>query len=78
MAQQSEDYNYQNPAKRRYQQASKPHAALGTMATDPICREAVDRASSPKSQYDGETYYFCGEDHRDEFEREPTKYLTSR
>ena len=40
-------------------------------ATDPVCGMTVDRAKAVTAERAGRTYYFCSEDCREAFEREP-------
>ena len=47
------------------------------MATDPVCKMAVDEEKAPYSlEYKGEKYYFCGLGCKERFDRHPDKYLT--
>jgi len=55
------------------------------VADDPVClyegdlgcvRVRVDE-KTPRAQYAGKTYYFCAEDCRREFEKNPEKYLSA-
>ena len=44
----------------------------------PVCGMPVEITSdTPSSEYDGETYYFCGESCKESFDREPQKYLVT-
>ena len=46
------------------------------MAMDPVCGMEVDPATaSQKTEYRGQTYYFCAPGCRKAFESEPDKYL---
>lgn len=47
------------------------------MAIDLICKMEVDEEKPPggKTEYKGETYYFCARGCRRLFERDPEKYL---
>jgi YHS domain-containing protein len=46
-----------------------------TMAQDPICNVEIDEASAEfKSQYGSQTYYFCSEDCKEQFELRPEQY----
>ena len=46
------------------------------MAKDPVCGMNVNPASAQhKSEYQGQTYYFCAPGCRRAFEAEPRKYL---
>ncbi len=45
-------------------------------AIDPICGMEVDpRTATYKSEYLGQTYYFCSPGCKKAFEREPEKYI---
>lgn len=45
-------------------------------AIDPVCKMEVDPATAPaKTEYKGQTYYFCCEPCKEEFEKDPEKYL---
>lgn len=44
-------------------------------AIDPVCRMEVDPATAPaKSEYQGQTYYFCAPGCKREFDKDPSKY----
>jgi len=46
------------------------------MATDPVCGMDVDEATAKhKTEYKGETYYFCAPGCKKAFEGEPETYL---
>jgi YHS domain-containing protein len=38
-----------------------------TMATDPVCRMAIDTGIAVKTEWEGQLYYFCAKGYRDEF-----------
>jgi len=43
---------------------------------DPVCKMEVDPATAPaKAEYGGKTYYFCAPSCKEEFERNPEKYV---
>ena len=45
------------------------------MAKDPICGMMVDEKTAKyKSDYEGNTYYFCAASCKNTFEKNPTKY----
>jgi YHS domain-containing protein len=46
------------------------------MAIDPVCKMTVDppRAAA-QSTYRGQTYYFCAVGCKQQFDKEPEKYL---
>jgi YHS domain-containing protein len=41
----------------------------------PVCGMPVDPASAPKSVYKGKTYYFMSEQHQQQFDADPDKFL---
>ncbi len=44
--------------------------------TDPVCKMDVDtRSAAEKSQHKGETYYFCGSECKEKFDKEPEHYV---
>ena len=46
------------------------------MAKDPVCGMDVDpETARQKTEYNGQTYYFCAPGCRHAFEAEPEKYL---
>jgi Cu+-exporting ATPase len=46
------------------------------MAIDPVCKMEVDPEKAPaKTEYEGETYYFCAPGCKAAFEKAPHKYL---
>ncbi|MGH9783034.1 MAG: YHS domain-containing protein [Terriglobia bacterium] len=46
-------------------------------AKDPVCSMTVeDPKTAEKSVYKGKTYYFCGREDKEAFEKSPEKYLT--
>ena len=46
------------------------------MAIDPVCKMTVDPKTAPaKSEYKGQTYYFCAPGCKAAFEKDPEKYL---
>lgn len=46
------------------------------MAVDPVCKMQVDEESAAaKSEYKGQTYYFCAPGCKRAFEENPEKYL---
>ena len=45
------------------------------MAKDPVCGMDVDeKTAQHKSEYNGQTYYFCCAGCKRSFEKEPAKY----
>jgi NTE family protein len=55
---------------------ARPPGHTRTLFVDPVCRMVVspDRARA-LATYSGETYYFCSENCRDCFDKEPGRYL---
>lgn len=47
------------------------------MAVDPVCKMQVDEQNPPggKTEYQGQTYYFCGSGCKATFEKNPQQYL---
>ena len=46
------------------------------MAIDPVCGMEVDESSTKdKAIHQGETYYFCSTDCKDEFQASPEDYI---
>lgn len=60
----------------------KKEAAAGakpgqTLAKDPVCGMDVDVNQAPaKSEYQGQTYYFCAPGCKKTFDKNPEKYLS--
>lgn len=46
-----------------------------TMAVDPVCGMEVAMEGAVTAEYEGETYYFCSEDCRDQFMADPASYM---
>jgi YHS domain-containing protein len=48
------------------------------MAKDPVCGMDVDeKTAQHKSEYKGQTYYFCAPGCKRAFDKEPEKYLSN-
>lgn len=43
----------------------------------PVCEMDVDPRTAPRSQFRGQTYYFCVPKHKTAFDRAPQKYLAA-
>jgi YHS domain-containing protein len=53
----------------------KENKEVVTMAEDPICNMEVDEQTAEfKSQYGSQTYYFCSEECKEQFELRPEQY----
>ena len=49
------------------------------MAKDPVCGMDVDpKTAAGKSDYQGQTYYFCSIGCKKSFDKEPQKYLKTQ
>ncbi len=49
------------------------------MTIDPVCGMKVDeRKAEAVSEYEGEEYYFCSEECKEEFDREPALYAEKK
>jgi YHS domain-containing protein len=42
---------------------------------DPVCGMEVDSGTAPSLSYKGKTYYFCSEEDKAKFEKDPEQYL---
>lgn len=47
---------------------------LPAKATDPVCGMTIDSAGAKSAVHAGRVYFFCSQDCRDKFERNPTAY----
>ena len=46
------------------------------MALVPVCNMEVDETGNPpKTEFDGQTYFFCAEGCKKAFEAEPSRYV---
>ncbi len=46
------------------------------MVKDPVCGMDVDpKTAASKSEYQGQTYYFCSAGCKNAFDKEPAKYV---
>ena len=51
---------------------------IKTMVKDPVCGMEIDpKTSVAKSEYQGQTYYFCSQGCKKAFDKEPQKYITT-
>ena len=45
-------------------------------AKDPVCNMEVDKSkTTPHTDYDSKSYYFCSEDCKDKFEQDPKSFV---
>jgi YHS domain-containing protein len=52
-----------------------PPGEKAARAVDPVCNMAVDTAGAPSAMYEGKAYYFCSEQDKAKFEKNPAQYL---
>jgi YHS domain-containing protein len=53
-------------------------ATAATKVVDPVCSmEVTDTKTAPTAVYKGKTYYFCSEEDKAKFEKNPEQYLKS-
>ncbi len=45
------------------------------MAKDPVCGMDLDEKTALRSEYKGQTYYFCSPGCKRSFDQEPEKYV---
>ena len=45
------------------------------MVEDPVCGMTVDKSTSLFSDFEGQHYYFCSEDCKQEFDDDPERYV---
>jgi YHS domain-containing protein len=49
------------------------------MVKDPVCGMDIDpKTAAGKSEYQGQTYYFCAMGCKIAFDKEPQKYITAQ
>lgn len=52
---------------------------MADTARDPVCGMDVDKQTAQwKSEYQGQTYYFCAPGCKRSFDKEPEKYLSGQ
>jgi Cu+-exporting ATPase len=53
-----------------------PNSKELNMAIDPVCGMEVDeKTTRERATYEGQTYFFCSNDCRDEFQASPEDYI---
>jgi YHS domain-containing protein len=66
------------PSAAHADHSKMPVPASGAEASqqvDPVCGLKVDPNTSPQAVHQGKTHYFCSEQHRQLFQKNPSKYL---
>lgn len=50
------------------------------MMKDPVCGMMVDekKAATPKSEYEGQTFYFCSASCKKKFDSDPQRYVHTK
>lgn len=48
------------------------------MAKDPTCGMEVEETEAFELEYNGQTYYFCSEACREDFQNNPTQYISKQ
>ena len=62
--------------EKRGSQGEHMHVGSTGSAKDPVCGMMVDPETAPaKSEYKGQTYYFCCPVCKTSFDKDPEKYL---
>ena len=47
------------------------------MVTDPVCGMEIDpKTAAGKSEYQGQTYYFCSLGCKKDFDKDPSKFVS--
>ena len=48
------------------------------MAVDPVCEMKIKQGEAAATyEYEGKTYYFCMESHKDDFVKNPEQYVAA-
>ena len=64
-----QDKKGDNPPETSQQKTKKK-------AKDPVCGMEVSvKSAAGESSYKGKTYYFCSVEHKEAFDKEPSKYV---
>lgn len=49
------------------------------MPTDPVCKMQISaQDAEAESEYKGRTYYFCSEDCKESFDKDPIRYAEKK
>ena len=49
------------------------------MVKDPVCGMQInEQQAAGKSEYQGQTYHFCSKDSKQQFDRDPQRYVGQR
>ncbi|MEW5975830.1 MAG: YHS domain-containing protein [Acidobacteriota bacterium] len=62
--------------KEKPKQKTETTQKTAQKVKDPVCGMGIDIKSAPgKSTYQGQTYYFCSVSEKEQFDKEPAKYV---
>jgi YHS domain-containing protein len=53
-------------------------ATATAKVVDPVCGMEVDSGTAPKTTYAGKTYYFCSEEDKAKFQKNPEQYVRKK
>jgi len=49
-----------------------------TVQKDPVCGMSIETKDAESSNYQGKTYYFCSEDCKTKFDKQPTQFANKQ
>ncbi len=62
--------------KDKPKQKTETTQKAGRKVKDPVCGMEIDaKSAAGKATYKGKTYYFCSVSEKEQFEKQPAKYL---
>ena len=62
--------------KDKQKQGTQTTQKADQKVKDPVCGMEIDtKSAAGKSTYKGKTYYFCSVSEKEQFDKEPTKYV---
>ena len=63
-------------AKAKPESKAPVHKKASGKVKDPVCGMEIDaKSAAGKATYKGKTYYFCSVSEKEQFEKEPAKYV---
>ena len=66
----------QSETQKDKPQKTEPAQKAGRKVKDPVCGMEIDtKSAAGKATYKGKTYYFCSVSEKEQFEKEPAKYV---
>ena len=63
-----------SPAPEAVNEQREPTAVA--TARDPVCGMFVDPKTAPKSEFEGDTFYFCSLEDKAKFDKDPGSYAS--